>query len=47
MLSMVTATERDDMTWYQCDACGLLFDDPDDAEQHEEHCDAEDPSYLQ
>ncbi|WP_255764068.1 hypothetical protein [Halobaculum sp. CBA1158] len=44
---MVTETERDDMTWYQCDACGLLLDDREDAEQHEENCDAEEPSYLQ
>ncbi|MFC7137138.1 DUF7128 family protein [Halobaculum litoreum] len=44
---MVTATERDEMTWYRCDACGLLLSDQTDAEQHEEHCDAEDPSYLQ
>lgn len=44
---MVTTTERDDMTWYQCEECGLLFDAKDDAEQHERNCDAEDPSYLQ
>ncbi|MEZ3114489.1 hypothetical protein RYH80_00920 [Halobaculum sp. MBLA0147] len=45
---MVTETERDDMTWYQCDECGLLFDSESDATQHEENCTSEDdPSYLQ
>jgi rubredoxin len=44
---MVERTERDDMVWYRCEACGLMFDSEDDAEQHEENCDAEEPSYLQ
>lgn len=44
---MVTTTERDDMTWFECEACGLLFDDQDDARKHEQNCDAEGPSYLQ
>jgi hypothetical protein len=46
---MVSRTERDDMTWYECDVCGLLFDSRDDAEQHEANCDEEDaePTYLQ
>jgi uncharacterized C2H2 Zn-finger protein len=44
---MVTTTERDDMTWFECEACGLLFDDRDDARKHEDNCDAEGPSYLQ
>lgn len=44
---MVTETVRDDMMWYQCEECGLLFDDDTDARQHEENCDAEEPSYLQ
>ena len=44
---MVVETERDDMTWYRCEQCGLMFDDRDDARQHEENCDAEDPSYIQ
>jgi hypothetical protein len=44
---MVTTTQRDDMTWYECEGCGLLFDSEADAEQHEANCDAEDPSYLQ
>ena len=35
------------MTWYRCEKCGLMFDDPDDAEKHEENCDAEEPSYIQ
>ncbi|WP_255679308.1 MULTISPECIES: DUF7128 family protein [Haladaptatus] len=44
---MVARTERDDMTWYQCERCGLMFDDQGDAKRHEENCDAEDPSYIQ
>jgi len=44
---MVEETERDDMTWYRCEECGLMFDDAGDASQHEENCDAEEPSYLQ
>jgi uncharacterized C2H2 Zn-finger protein len=44
---MVARTERDDTTWYQCEQCGMMFDDRSDAEQHEEHCDSEDPTYIQ
>lgn len=44
---MVEQTERDDMIWYRCEECGLMFDDKGDASQHEENCDAEGPSYLQ
>lgn len=44
---MVVETERDDMTWYQCEQCGLMFDNRDDATEHEKHCDSEEPSYIQ
>jgi len=44
---MVSQTTRDDATWYECEQCGMLFDDRQDANQHEETCDAEDPSYIQ
>jgi len=44
---MVAETERDDGTWYECETCGLVFKDREDAETHEEGCDAEDPSYIQ
>ncbi|MFC6988450.1 hypothetical protein ACFQJD_06515 [Haloplanus sp. GCM10025708] len=44
---MVSTTERDGMTWYKCDVCGMLFDSKEDAGQHEENCDESDPSYLQ
>lgn len=44
---MVTTTTRDEMTWYRCEECGLLFDNEDDAKEHEKHCDAEEPSYIQ
>jgi uncharacterized C2H2 Zn-finger protein len=44
---MVETTQRDDMTWYRCEVCGLMFDSREDAEQHEANCDDEDPSYIQ
>ncbi|WP_267195358.1 DUF7128 family protein [Halegenticoccus tardaugens] len=44
---MVTATQREEGTWYECEKCGLLFDDREDAAQHEENCDTDSPSYLQ
>lgn len=44
---MVSEVQKDDMTWFECDRCGLMFDDREDARQHEQNCDAEDPSYLQ
>ncbi|CCQ32376.1 C2H2 zinc finger DNA-binding protein [Halorhabdus tiamatea SARL4B] len=44
---MVTETERDGLIWYQCEVCGMLFDDREDAGKHEDNCDAEDPSYIQ
>jgi len=44
---MVSQTQRDGETWYECDACGLMFDDEADANAHEANCDAEDPTYIQ
>jgi hypothetical protein len=44
---MVTTTTRDEMTWYECEYCGLLFDVEADAREHERNCDAEGPSYIQ
>jgi len=44
---MVSTTVRDGEEWYECEACGMLFDAKEDARQHERNCDAEDPSYLQ
>ncbi|SDE78383.1 DUF7128 family protein [Halorientalis regularis] len=44
---MVVQTQRDEVTWYKCEACGLMFDAKDDARQHESDCDGEDPSYIQ
>lgn len=35
------------MTWYECERCGMVFEDKVEAEQHEQHCDAEEPDYLQ
>ncbi len=44
---MVVDTERDGATWFECEDCGLLFDDRSEAEEHERHCDSESPSYIQ
>ena len=44
---MVKPTEQDGLTWYECERCGLLLEDRDEARQHEDGCDAEEPSYLQ
>ncbi|MEF8775522.1 MAG: hypothetical protein V5A43_03340 [Haloarculaceae archaeon] len=44
---MVLQTERDEITWYKCEECGLMFDSEEDATTHEAGCDAEDPSYIQ
>jgi len=44
---MVTETQRDGMTWYECEECGMLFDSREDAREHEKSCDAEAPSYIQ
>ena len=44
---MVVQTQRDETIWYKCEECGLMFDDQDDARQHEGNCDAEGPSYIQ
>lgn len=47
MVRMVDETERDDATWFECEDCGLMFDDRSDAHKHETHCDAEEPTYIQ
>jgi len=44
---MVSETTRNEMVWYACEHCGLMFDAEDEARRHEEHCDSEDPSYVQ
>lgn len=44
---MVGQKERDDVTWYVCEGCGLMFDDEEDARQHEQRCDHEEPAYIQ
>jgi hypothetical protein len=47
VVSMVATTQRDGATWYECEKCGLLFDDESDAAAHEDHCDPDEPSYIQ
>lgn len=44
---MVEPTERDGLTWYQCERCGLLIESREEAKDHENNCDAEEPDYLQ
>ncbi|MFC7057581.1 DUF7128 family protein [Halovenus salina] len=44
---MVSETDRDGTTWYECDLCGLTFDSREEATEHESRCDAEEPSYIQ
>ncbi|MCU4753836.1 hypothetical protein OB919_17925 [Halobacteria archaeon AArc-curdl1] len=46
---MVSTTQRDGETWYECEECGLLFDLEEDAKAHEQNCDDDDdgPSYIQ
>lgn len=44
---MVTTTEKDGRTWYECDRCGMLLSERSEATEHEQNCDAEEPSYLQ
>lgn len=45
---MVVQTERDGTIWYECESCGLLFDDRSDAQAHEKRCDDDDsePPYI-
>ncbi|WP_263020185.1 DUF7128 family protein [Natronobiforma cellulositropha] len=44
---MVVTTQREDATWYECEDCGLLFDERTDAETHEHRCDATEPTSTQ
>ncbi len=44
---MISTTTRDKRTWFECDQCGLVFDDREAAKQHETNCDAEEPTYIQ
>lgn len=44
---MVSQTTREDGTWFECEECDLMFETREDARQHEQTCDAEEPTYLQ
>jgi len=44
---MVSERTRDGTTWYECESCGLMLDDLEEAREHEACCDAEEPSYIQ
>jgi hypothetical protein len=43
---MVAATRLEQTTWYRCEKCGLVLVTRLDAEQHEEHCAGDLPSYC-
>jgi hypothetical protein len=40
---MVAETEHSGITWYECELCGLMLDNKNEAQQHEDNCDAETP----
>lgn len=44
---MVVETQRNNATWYECETCGLLFDNEIEATEHESNCDQTGPTYLQ
>jgi uncharacterized C2H2 Zn-finger protein len=44
---MVEQLQRDGTDWYVCEECGLMFDDREDAEIHEDGCTGEEPDYIQ
>jgi hypothetical protein len=46
IVHMVSKTTQDNTTWYRCEQCGLMFESQDDARDHEQNCDGEDPSYI-
>ncbi|SDM74281.1 hypothetical protein SAMN04487949_2463 [Halogranum gelatinilyticum] len=43
---MVAATQVEQTTWYRCEKCGLVLATKLDAEQHEEWCAGDLPSYC-
>jgi uncharacterized C2H2 Zn-finger protein len=44
---MVATSQRDGETFFECEVCGMLFPNEDEASQHESTCDDSDPDYLQ
>ena len=44
---MAGETEYSGITWYECELCGLMLDDKDEAQQHEDNCEGEEPDYYQ
>jgi hypothetical protein len=38
---MAVKTEYKGITWYECELCGLMLDNKDEAQQHEDNCDDE------
>lgn len=43
---MVVQTQKDDTLWYECETCGLLFNNQEDAKTHEKRCEDESPDYI-
>lgn len=44
---MVTQVQRDEVTWHTCETCGLMFDNEDEAKEHEKRCDSDSTDYIQ
>jgi hypothetical protein len=44
---MVVEIQHNDTTWYECESCGLMLNHLDEAQQHEQSCNGEEPNYLQ
>jgi rubredoxin len=38
---MAVEAEYGGIPWYECELCGLMLDDKDGAQQHEDNCDTE------
>jgi uncharacterized C2H2 Zn-finger protein len=43
---MVDTVTKEGDTFYECEACGMLFEIREEASEHEANCDAEDPTYI-
>lgn len=44
---MVVEPMHKGRTWDECERCGLMLINKDNAHQHEDNCDSEEPDYYQ
>jgi hypothetical protein len=44
---MVVETMHKGRPWDECELCGLLLANKDNAHHHEDNCDGEEPDYYQ